>query len=257
MMLKINKSRAALSRPKQDDFAMAADNTTSLDRNEWYADSGATHHMCHNKSLMHNFTSIPELSRAISGIGGITLYALGQGDIHVVTTVDGTTQTGVLNNVLYVPDLGTNLLSIASATDRGLNVEFLKQTVLFKSNGTTILSGNREGKTLYKLNISATAISSQEPQSTALKAFVKKVSLSTWHQRLSHTSYSTVIRMMKAGIVNGMDFEDSQPPTTLCSGCSLGKAHRLPFTSVRTKATELGELIHADVCGPMQEETPS
>jgi hypothetical protein len=66
-----------------------------------------------------------------------------------------------------------------------------------------------------------------------------------------------VIRMMKAGIFNGMDFEDSQPPTTLCLGCSLGKAHRLPLTSARTKATELGELIHADVCGPMQEETPS
>ena len=63
--------------------------------------------------------------------------------------------------------------------------------------------------------------------------------------------------MMKAGIVNGMDFEDSQPPTTLCPGCSLGKTHRLPFTSVRTKATELGELFHADVCGPMQVESPS
>jgi hypothetical protein len=191
LMLKINKSRATLSRPKQDDFAMAADDTTSLDRNRWYADSGATHHMYHNKSLMHNFTSIPELSRALSGIGGVTLYALSQGDIHVVTIVDGTTQTTVLNNVLYVPDLGTNLLSITSATDRGLNLEFLKQTVLLKSNGTTILSGNGEGKTLYKLNISATAISSQEPQSTALKAFVKKVSLSTWHPRLSHTSFSS------------------------------------------------------------------
>jgi hypothetical protein len=70
---------------------MTADDTTSLDRNEWYADSGATHHMYHNQSLMHNFTSIPELSRAISGISGVTLYALGQGDIHVVPTVDGTT----------------------------------------------------------------------------------------------------------------------------------------------------------------------
>jgi hypothetical protein len=209
--------------------------------------------MCHDKSLMHNFKSIPELSWEINVIGGVTIYALGQGDIHVVTTVDGATQARVLNNVLYVPDLGTNLLSIASATDRGLNVEFLKQTVLFKSNGTTILSGHRRGKALYKFNISATAISSLETQSTALQAFVKKVPLSTWHQRLSHRSYSTVIRMMKAGIVNGMDFEDSQPPTTLCPGCSLGKAHRLPFTSVRTKATELGELI---VCGPMQVESP-
>jgi hypothetical protein len=49
----------------------------------------------------------------------------------------------------------------------------------------------------------------------------------------------------------------TKPPTTLCPGCSLGKAHRLPFTSVRTKTTELGELIHADVCGPMQVESPS
>ena len=209
MTLKINKSRAALSRTKSGDFAMAAD-TLSLDRNEWYADSGATHHMCHDKSLMHNFKSIPGLSWEINGIGGVSIYALGQGDIHVVTTVDGATQTGVLNNVLYVPDLGTNLFSIASATDQGLNLEFLKQTVLFKSNGTTILSGHGGRKALYKLNISATAISSLETQSNALKAFEKRVPLSTWHQRLSHTSYSAVIRMMKVRIVNGMDFEDSQ-----------------------------------------------
>lgn len=105
MTLNINESRAALYRPKPDDFAMAAD-TLSLDPNKWYADSGATHHMCHNRSLMHNYTTIPELSWAINGIGGVTLYSLGQGDIHVVTTIDGTTQTELLNNVLYVPDLG-------------------------------------------------------------------------------------------------------------------------------------------------------
>ncbi len=101
MTLKINKSRAALTRPKSVDFAMAAD-TLSLDRNEWYADSGATHHMCHDKSLMHNFKSIPELSWEINGIGGVTIYALGQGDIHVVTIVDGASQAGVFNNMYLI-----------------------------------------------------------------------------------------------------------------------------------------------------------
>ena len=44
---------------------------------------------------MQNFKSILELSWEINGIGGVTIYALGQGDIHVVTTVDGATQAGV------------------------------------------------------------------------------------------------------------------------------------------------------------------
>lgn len=33
--------------------------------------------------------------------------------------------------------------------------------------------------------------------------------------------------------------------------------HRLPFPVGRTRANQVGQLIHADVCGPMHVTTPS
>ena len=32
--------------------------------------------------------------------------------------------------------------------------------------------------------------------------------------------------------------------------------HRSPFPVGRTRATQIGQLIHSDVCGPMQVSTP-
>lgn len=252
---KIKSSKAALSQTREE-FGMAAD-TNSLDIHGWYADSGATHHMCGDKSMMHNYTNISSKSWSVNGIGAIKLYAHGKGDVSITTTLNGKEQTGTLNNVLYVPGLGTNLLSIVSATDRGIEVEFSNQTVLFKRNGVPIMSGNRNGKTLYKLNINSTKTPTLD-NSTALPASVNKVSLNTWHQRLSHTNFNTIIKMARTGVVDGIDLDkECSPPTTICSGCSFGKMHRLPFNGVRTRATEIGELIHSDVCGPMQLASPT
>lgn len=48
-----------------------------------------------------------------------------------------------------------------------------------------------------------------------------------------------------------VDKNSSEPP--LCEGCIMGKHHRLPFPKEgRNRATRPGELIHSDVCGPMQ-----
>ena len=38
-----------------------------------------------------------------------------------------------------------------------------------------------------------------------------------------------------------------------CEYCAEGKMHRLPFPSSERKTTAIGEIVHADVCGPMQE----
>lgn len=36
-----------------------------------------------------------------------------------------------------------------------------------------------------------------------------------------------------------------------CDGCALGKMHRLPFKQRKDRSRNTGELIHADVNGPM------
>lgn len=40
-----------------------------------------------------------------------------------------------------------------------------------------------------------------------------------------------------------------------CEDCILGKMHRLPFPKSDSKSGRVGELVHADLYGPMQENS--
>ncbi|RWS05910.1 gag-pol polyprotein-like protein, partial [Dinothrombium tinctorium] len=70
--------------------------------------------------------------------------------------------------------------------------------------------------------------------------------------RLAHVN----IRTVQAAIKDITNVDSIEVDEFFCEGCAYGKNHRLPFKKDDKKRAELpGELIHADVCGPMS--TPS
>jgi len=58
------------------------------------------------------------------------------------------------------------------------------------------------------------------------------------------------------GLVDGIERKDRSTPTRICPGCAFCKRHRLPFKSVRRRATQVGEIIHFDGFGPMEPSSP-
>lgn len=90
------------------------------------------------------------------------------------------------------------------------------------------------------------------PDTLALKA----VPLTTWHRRLAHVNYQTCQRMISNNAVDGITLKGkNEAPKEICQGCALAKMHKLPFLSGTRIVTDIGELIHSDVCGPMQTPT--
>ena len=59
--------------------------------------------------------------------------------------------------------------------------------------------------------------------------------------------------MVQVNAVNGLKLNSNEKTETTCSGCLKGKMHRSPFPTGRTRATAIGEIIHSDICGPMNE----
>ena len=87
----------------------------------WIIDSGASQHMASDQNLLQDF-HVYEKPHEIKLAGNCDLiYAVGEGNIkkNKEMLVD-------LMNVLYVPDLGDNLLSVHSTTMHGANVIFSK-----------------------------------------------------------------------------------------------------------------------------------
>lgn len=108
----------------------------------------------------------------------------------------------------------------------------------------------RKGSPLYHLNIRAEQYYPRTDQ--ALKG-VRVEPLSIWHQRLEHLNNKSILKMASMGSVKGLAlFKDQLNPSGPCRGCLQGKMCRAPFMSKRIKTTSIGQVIHSDVCGPMQ-----
>ena len=74
--------------------------------------------------------------------------------------------------------------------------------------------------------------------------------------RFGHLNFGGLNLLHIKGMVKGLPFIEK--PNSLCEGYILGKQHRENFLSgksIRAKATL--EIIHADLCGPMQKTSVS
>ena len=78
--------------------------------------------------------------------------------------------------------------------------------VLFTKHGILIMTGNCSDKELYRLNMKTVPVIRNE--TIAHTATVDKLSLSVWHQRLSHVNYKTIVKMVSGNMVHGIKLDD-------------------------------------------------
>lgn len=72
-----------------------------------------------------------------------------------------------------------------------------------------------------------------------------------WHKRYGHFNYATLKYMYEKGLTK--DLTKISLSKEVCESCQMGKVHRKAFPKNATwRATEKLELVHTDVCGPMQ-----
>ena len=148
----------------------------------------------------------------------------------------------VLKQVMYVPELGSNLFSVKAAAKEGMSVMFKEhEATISDSRGRVVGTGRIQGN-LYYLN--ATLAHS------ARVAAVKEEGVDLWHRRLGHVSHKTLQEMAKNGTVTGMKLSAEEEPK-FCEACIEGKmtrTHGKPVGEIRT--TRRLELVHSDVWGP-------
>lgn len=210
---------------------------------KWFVDSGCSNHMTYNKSLFSSYAT-GHYSSVELGNSKTTIVA-GKGTIDINIFVDGKQVKCRLNNVLHVPELGYQLLSVPTFDKSGLNTSFHSRRCWIQRDNTLLATATLKSN-LYELD------TNQTPQEQSLIARSTKL----WHQRLGHIQPSTIIEMSKSGTVRGLDIQHSDKDEITCSGCVLGKGHRQPIPKKsNTRATKLLELVHSDVNGPL--EVPS
>ena len=71
-----------------------------------------------------------------------------------------------------------------------------------------------------------------------------------WHCRLGHIGVKRMKKLHADGLLESLDYESFDR----CEPCLMGKMTKTPFSGTMEQATNLLEIIHTDVCGPMSVE---
>ena len=71
-----------------------------------------------------------------------------------------------------------------------------------------------------------------------------------WHCRLGHIGVKHMKKLHEDEILESLDYESFDA----CEPCLTGKMTKTPFSRTMERATDLLEIIHTDVCGPMSVE---
>lgn len=150
-------------------------------------------------------------------------------------------------DTLYSPDLDANLISVSLLTKRGFKVEFKEDFCIIKQGKTIVARAVKEND-LYCLELEERTEKAGQASTTA--------SLQEWHRRLGHRDVKAIRRMTSEGLVTGMIVKGKND-NIVCDHCLRGKMAQKPFPTSESRALNAIELIHNDVCGPMQTTTPS
>ncbi|CAK9829622.1 Retrovirus-related Pol polyprotein from transposon TNT 1-94 [Anthophora retusa] len=230
-------------------YAEALRVDTSRDK-KWCLDSGCTSHLCNDAN---RFQTIKRANHSLLNLASNATTAVdGRGTVEIVTRVGGTTRNINLEETLYIPDLRSNLLSVAKITDRDLDVVFNKYGArVLDKHGNIILKANRiDG--LYCVQDEKTdecgAISSPDDDTGPCN------DLETWHRRLGHTNVDDIRKAKHRQMIRGLE-KYKLSGNMICKICTQGKMTRAPFSNKSKRKTMPLEIIHSDICGPMRTES--
>ncbi len=231
------------------DFVFTA--TPQHVKNSWFIDSGASMHMCNNKASFSTITTIEPKSIFMGD--GTPLAAVGVGNVPLTVMVNGKLLQGKIEDVLYVPKLAANLLSVRQLMQKGCRVDFSNNSCFIKTaSGQDIGHGIFDGS-LYRL-ATPTNQDTKLPDPMVLStnfSATKGATAQLWHERFGHLGMQNLQQLATKEMVKGLParFESRNP---VCSGCMMGKQSRSPFSSSTSTSSQSLQLVHSDLCGPMQ-----
>jgi hypothetical protein len=225
----------------QTEAALHTEDPTSEDTIDWILDSGATSHICSDKRL---FTSLEPHKIALRWGSAGQLYTSGIGTVKV--QFSSTNQKAEIGDVLYVPELGVNLLSLGVLVEKGLNVIFNSKTCLIRREKTVIAEGRNQRKIpIFQARF-------QRPTRANALYTVKDPYI--WHERLGHIGPAALENLPKA--VTGCEFDKTiKTYTDNCEICIKAKTTATISRKPSTPSTTYLELVHSDLCGPIAPQT--
>jgi hypothetical protein len=118
----------------ENEFCLVGVANDSARNMEWLIDSGASSHMSACKEAMCDYKPFTPFDISIGD--KTKLQVIGSGQVKLQLNVQGKYKKCVIKNVLHVPMLGYNLLSVSAMEVHGMETQFAREkcTIIDKNN---------------------------------------------------------------------------------------------------------------------------
>lgn len=205
----------------------------------WYIDSGATSPMTSHRDLLLAERTPTTSEIRVANNAHLKVNSMGHGQFKVKNGIDNLT----VNDILHVPGLSANLLSVYKMVSRGNTVIFNAEGCKIYNKENVLIASCKPEQGVYKLKMIAIKEScflSEKRESSAM----------LWHRRFGHLNFQSLMKLKNC--VDGIEIKNDDSEIRQCRICPMGKQHREPFPISASGTTRILELIHSDVCGPME-----
>jgi hypothetical protein len=220
--------------------------TTTEPASDWIIDSGVTKHMAYNPGDFMDTHQIPAVAVKTAGSESFEIETVGTIRLNVqikdkATAVD-------LENVLQVPQLRTNLFSIAAVDDKGMTSVFRNGTfyVMDESDGNNILlEGKRRGNLFYINTLP------KDAQVAPMKKPDVKID-KLWHQRYAHIGDAAFNKLIDKSLVKGIPprakVKHNDDASPVCTACAQSKIKTKSFPKKANPLAGPYDKVNAEVC---------
>ena len=202
--------------------------TSDLKENVWVVDSGASCHMSAHKERMFNY--VEEKTKSVKLADGGVLETKGIGDMYITIK----NKRVPIKNVMHIPNLSCNLLSVPQIVNKGFKVTFANSKCYIYYDKMLFATASKQDG-LY-------IVDESEQKLSCNLVFEEKL----WHKRLCHLNFKDMKIIKNRNV--GVNFKENEIKP--CESCIQGKQSRLSWHKIsnRHKSTKVLEMIHSDVC---------
>jgi hypothetical protein len=173
------------------------------------------------------------------------LAAEGVGEVELQCVTPDEEQVVTLKEVFYIPGVAVNLFSVRRATEKGAKVYFSKERCYVKYEGEVVMQA-KGVKGLWFV---------EEAERDYSFLTKKKEAAELWHGRFGFENLAKLAEgKLAVGVkvgAGGCRMEKLE----VCEPCSLAKQTRTPFPNGESETSGVLELVHMDVCGPMEKRS--
>jgi len=209
-----------------ENYWMVASSNASF--SDWFIDCGCMTHISSRRSMFITYTEYPPNTKKVKGYNGVPSFESGYRNVRLICQLpDGKTETIILQEVVHLPGL-FNLISQSQIVDKDAKVEPV----------------NHYGLNLYNRHGKLIATAPLVDGLFILDRLLDRES----------TEYTDIDDSCLPALEILPTITDPPKMTGKCDceSCIKCKLARKPFTPTTSRATEPLQLVHSDICCPLE-----